>query len=326
MPIALVSPEPIRRRPGRWSELLEAADFEVVYPEGDATVDAAQLRRLLPLADVIMAGGETYSAELIGIARRAKIIARTGVGYDAVDLAAATSHGIPVTITPGTNHESVAEQALALLLAVMRRIALNDRIIRAGGWDRTLPKPLRGKTIGLVGFGRIGRAMVPRAVAFGLHVLAHDPAIPPDRRDDSSVEFVELDELLARADIVSLHLPVLDSTRKSFHRGTFEKMKPGAVLINTSRGGLVVESDLIDALESGRLSGAGLDVFDPEPPSPGNPLLQLPTVVGSPHVAGIDERSMLDMAELAARCMIEAFRGAPPRDCVVNPEVFDRPR
>ncbi len=325
MPTVLIGSGPLRNQPGRFRELLVQAGFETIDPPGDGTLTEADLRAQLPKVEAIVAGGEPITDELMAMSPRLKVIARTGVGYDAVDVAAATSRGIAVTITPGTNHDSVAEQAFALLLALTRRIALNDRIIREGGWDRTLPAPLRGKTLGLVGLGRIGRAMVPRALAFGMRVLAYDPlpSLPaPVATDD--FERVGFDELLSRSDVVSLHLPLLPTTRGLFNREMLGRMRAGSYLINTARGGIVVESDLHEALVSGHLAGAGLDVFEQEPPEPSEPLLQLPNVVSSPHVAGIDVRSMADMAEKAAWCIVELSQGRWPSDCIVNPEVQTR--
>lgn len=321
MPIAFVAPEPIRRQPGRYLEILQNAGFTVVFPEGEATVTDAQLRHYLADADVAMAGSEVYSADVLDLAPRLKAISRTGVGFDAVDVAAATERGVAVTITPGTNQESVAEQALGLLLGITRRIAINDRLIRSGGWERTLPLPLRGQTMGLVGMGRIGRAMVPRVAAFAMKIVAFDPIPPTEFENQFGVERVGFDELLAISDVVSLHLPVVQATRKLFNAATFSKMKPGAILLNTARGGLVDEEALIEVLRSGHLGGAALDVFDPEPPLSTNPLLQLPNVVSSPHVAGIDYRSMYDMADLAAKCMVEVYEGRWPFECMVNPEL-----
>jgi D-3-phosphoglycerate dehydrogenase / 2-oxoglutarate reductase len=269
----------------------------------------------------VMAGGERYSAEVLGAAPKVKIIARTGVGYDAIDVPAATARGVAVTIAPGTNQESVAEQAFALLLALKRRVALYDRVIRGGGWERDVVAPVRGLTLGLVGMGRIGRAMVPRALAFGMNVVAFDPIHDPDFDLKHGIQRRMFEEVLAGSDVLSLHLPATPETRHLINKATIAKMKPGAVLINTSRGSLVVESDLLEALESGQISGAGLDVFDPEPPLPSNPLLRHPNVVSSPHVAGIDAKSMEDMATLAARCMVEVSNGAWPVACMVNPEL-----
>jgi phosphoglycerate dehydrogenase-like enzyme len=250
------------------------------------------------------------------------VIARTGVGYDAVDVAAATARGIPVTITPGTNQESVAEQTFALLLALTRDVTFHDRSIRSGGWQRTLsPRPLRGRTIGLVGLGRIGRAVASKAIAFGMRVLACEPLGDPEADRRLGIERVGLDELLANSDIISLHLPLLESTRGLLDRAAFARMKPGSLLINTSRGGLIVEDDLIEALRSGQLAGAGLDVFDREPPAADNPLRSMPNVVATPHMGGIDTLAMGDMATMAARSIVDLFEGRWPAEAVVNPEV-----
>jgi D-3-phosphoglycerate dehydrogenase len=322
MPTVLIGAEPIRHQPGPYRTLLEGAGFSVLEPEHDGRLSESDLRRLLPLSDAIIAGGETISAEVINASPKLRAIARTGVGYDAVDVPAATARGIAVTITPGTNQESVAEQTFALLLALVRDVVIHDRAIRSGGWQRTLlPRPLRGRTIGLVGLGRIGRAVASRAVAFGMRVLACEPLGDPETDRRLGIERVGLDELLADSDIVSLHLPLLASTRGLFDRSAFARMKPGSLLINTSRGGLIVEDDLIDALRSGQLAGAGLDVFDREPPPADHPLRSLPNVVATPHMAGVDTLAMAEMARMAARCLVDLFQGRWPADCVVNPEV-----
>jgi D-3-phosphoglycerate dehydrogenase len=324
MPIAFIGPEPIRRQPGRYREILDAAGFELIYPEGDGTTTEAQLRELLPDADLVMAGSERYSAEILALAPRLKVIARTGVGYDAVDVPAATSRGIAVTIAPGTNQESVAEQAFGLLLALTRKIAYYDRAIRDGRWERDVVSPIRGKTLGLVGLGRIGRAMVPRALAFGMNVVAFDATGDEAFDLKHGLRRLMFEALLAEADVVSLHVPATPETRGLINRESLAKMKPGAILLNTARGPLVVEADLLDALNSGQIAGAGLDVFDPEPPKPENPLLRHPNVVSSPHVAGIDSKSMDDMATLAAECMVDVARGIWPIPCMVNPELAAR--
>jgi phosphoglycerate dehydrogenase-like enzyme len=255
------------------------------------------------------------------MAPKLRAIARTGVGYDAVDVAAATARKIPVIITPGTNQESVAEQAFALLLAVTRRIAANDALIRAGGWSRTLAMPIRGKTLGLVGLGRIGRAMASRGLAFGMNVVAYDPIADPATDARLGVTRVDFDELLAQADVVSLHLPLAPQTKGLINRETLSRMRPGSILLNTSRGGLVVEADLYQSLTLGHLAGAGLDVLNSEPPEPGNRLLTLSNVVISPHLGGIDTKSMADMAELAASCIATLKAGQWPTGCVVNHEL-----
>jgi D-3-phosphoglycerate dehydrogenase / 2-oxoglutarate reductase len=322
MPTVLIGSEPIRFQPGPYRTLLEGAGFSVLDPEVEGRLSEADLFRWLPLSDAIIAGGEAISAEVINASPKLRAIARTGVGYDAVDVPSASARGIAVTITPGTNHGSVAEQAFALLLALVKDVVIHDRGIRSGEWNRTLmPRPLRGQTIGLVGLGRIGRAVASRAVAFGMRVLASEPQGDPEFDRQLGIERVGLDELLAGSDIVSLHLPLSESTRGLFDRSAFARMKPGSLLINTSRGGLILESDLVEALRSGQLAGAGLDVFDREPPPADHPLFSMPNVVLTPHMAGVDTLAMGDMATMAARCVVDLFQGRWPADAVVNPEV-----
>jgi phosphoglycerate dehydrogenase-like enzyme len=318
MPTILIGPGPLRKQPGSFREILQSAGFCCIDPPGDHTLREEELRDGLPIADALLAGGERISAELLDLAPKLRVIARTGVGYDAIDVAAASARRIPVVITPGTNQGSVAEMTFALLLALSRNVVQNDRLIHAGGWSRKLVAPLRAKTLGLVGLGRIGRAVATRAIAFEMEVIAFDPVADDAFDRQHGVKRVGLEELLAESDIVSLHLPLTAETRGLINRETLARMKPGSYLINTSRGGLVVESDLRDSLISGHLAGAGLDVLNSEPPEPGNPLLGLPNVVLSPHLGGIDTKAMADMADLAASCIVSLYRGTWPDGCVVN--------
>lgn len=321
MPTVLITPEPLRNQPGSYREIFASAGFRCVDFQGEQLPSEASLCAIVPEVDAIVAGGEPLTAQVIAAAPRLRVIARTGVGYDAVDVAAATARSIAVAITPGTNQESVAEQAFALLLALTRSIVKNDRIIHQGGWDRTLVQPLRSKTLGLVGLGRIGRAMASRALAFGMRVIAYDPVADPDFDARHGIGRVPFEELLAASDVVSLHLPLTPQTRGLIDARALARMKPGSYLINTSRGGLIVEADLAASLAGGHLAGAGLDVLNAEPPDPSNPLLSVPNVVLSPHLGGIDVKSMADMAELAARCVVALYQGDWPADCVVNREI-----
>jgi D-3-phosphoglycerate dehydrogenase / 2-oxoglutarate reductase len=322
MPTVLIGAEPIRHQPGPFRTLLEAAGFQIVEPDFPSRLTEADLLELLPRCDAIVAGGETISSKVINAAPRLRAIARTGVGYDAVDVEAATARKIAVTITPGANQGAVAEQTFALLLGLVKDVVSHDREIRSGIWNRLiLPRPIRGRTLGLVGMGRIGRAVATRAVAFGMRVVAFEPVADLDFDAQYGIKRVGFDELLEQADVVSLHLPLVEANRGLFNASVFSKMKPGALLINTARGGLVVEADLFQALESGHLGGAGLDVFQNEPPEPDHPLWTLPNVVLTPHMAGVDESGMADMAEMAARCIVELSQGIWPTACVVNPEI-----
>src|SRR4051812_6567729 len=234
MPTVLIGPGPLRNRPGPFREVLQAAGFHCIDPPGDHTLTMPELDAALPEADAFIAGGERVTADQIARAPRLRVIARTGVGYDAVDVEAATARAIPVVITPGTNQESVAEQGFALLLALTRNVVHNHNTIRAGGWDRTLVQPLRGKTLGLVGLGRIGRAMATRALAFGMAVVAYAPlAADADFEARHGIRRLGLDELFGAADVLSLHTPLLPETRGLINRKTLAKMRPGSYLINT---------------------------------------------------------------------------------------------
>jgi D-3-phosphoglycerate dehydrogenase / 2-oxoglutarate reductase len=323
MPRVLIGPYLLRNQPGPFRQILTDAGFELIDPVGDFSLTAAQLRPHLPELDAMLAGGERMTPDLFAIAPRLRAIARTGVGYDLIDLAAASAHKVAVTITPGTNQDSVAEQTMALLLALLRRVIHNDRAIHSGGWDRTLVAPVRGQTLGLIGMGRIGRAVALRALAFKMRVVAFDTYLNAEFDVRHGIERLSLDELLTTSDLVSLHLPLTEATRGMVNKEFLARMRPGAYFINTSRGGLVVETDLRDALTSGQIAGAGLDVLNREPPEPGNPLLGLPNVVLSPHIAGTDTLSMRDMAELAARTIVDLQQNRWPDDCVVNSDLRD---
>jgi D-3-phosphoglycerate dehydrogenase len=323
MPRVLIGPYLLRNQPGRFREILADAGFELVDPVGDFSLTTAQLRPHLPEIDAMLAGGERITPDLFLIAPRLRAIARTGVGYDLIDLSAASRHKVAVTITPGTNQESVAEQTMALLLALARRIVPNDRAIHGGGWDRALVTPIRGMTLGLIGMGRIGRAVALRALAFRMRVVAFDTFIHAEFDERHGIDRLPLDALLASSDIVSLHLPLTDATRGMVNADFLGKMRNGSYLVNTSRGGLVVETDLRDALLSGLIAGAGLDVLNREPPEKGNPLLGLTNVILSPHIAGTDTLSMREMAELAATTIVELHQNRWPGDCVVNSELRD---
>ena len=252
---------------------------------------------------------------------RLKVIARVGVGYDTVDVAAATQRGVPVCIAPGTNQGSVAEHTFALLLALTRRLVAQHNAVVAGAWPRGTLLPARGRTLGLVGLGRIGKAVATRALAFEMRVIAHDPFPDTAWAEAHGVPLVTFEELLRQSDFLSLHMPALPETTRLINAKTLALMKPTAFLINTSRGAVVDEVDLHAALKEGRLAGAGLDVFDPEPLRADSPLRALDNVVLTPHAAGVDLSSRDDMARSAAEAIVSLSRGEWPAEKVVNPEV-----
>jgi phosphoglycerate dehydrogenase-like enzyme len=312
----------------RWVDMLLAEGFKVRvlgdrrFADG-ARSDMEEIETLRG-ASAVLAWGERYPAGVIESLPDLRVIARLGVGIDKVDVGAATDRGVVVTVTPTANREAVAEHALALILATAKSVIAGDRDVRAGRWSRSTQVPLRGRTLGIVGLGRIGRSLASRAQAMRMKVIASE--IVPDHgyMDEHGIELVDLDTLLRTADYVSLHCPLTDDTRGMINGDRLAMMKPDAVLVNTARGGIVVEADLVEALRSSTVGGAALDVFEQEPAGPHNPLFQLDNVILSPHVAGSDLLAVEDMGAEAAQCIIDLSRGVWPEDAVVNAELKGR--
>jgi phosphoglycerate dehydrogenase-like enzyme len=308
--------------------MLREAGFEI-RPQRDERMSrglsgAAEFSEALRGAAAILAWGERYTDEVLANCPDLRVIARRGVGYDRVDMAAASARGVVVAITPNANHEAVAEHTLALMLAVTKSIVLGDRDTRAGLWPRRRITPLRGSTLGIVGLGRIGRSTAERALAMRMRVIASDPYADPDYAARQGIERVSLDELLARADIVSVHCPLSDETRGMIDKDALAAMKPDAVLINTARGAIVVEEDLAEALASGQLAGAGIDAYETEPVGADNPLFGLDNVVVSAHIAGDDWLASRDMDIEAAQVVIDLYNSRWPEDAVLNKELKGR--
>ncbi len=325
MPTVLISAEPVVQKPARCPELFREAGFEIRYPQNNGLArslwnEEQTIEELRGCAGVI-AGGEIYSSRVLSTLPDLRVIARAGVGFDNVDIAAATAQRIPVTVTPTANHEAVAEHSLALLFATTRSIVQSDKQIRTGQWKRTLLQPMRRKTLGILGLGRIGRSVALRAIALGMKLIATEKYPDEQFVHAHNIDLVDFDELLARSDYLSLHCPLTDETRGMFNWKAFAKMKPGSVLINTARGQLVVESDLFKTLQTGNLSAAGLDVFEQEPPNQNNPLFELDNVVLSPHVAGVDEWSAEDMGFESTQSIIQLHRGQWPEGQVINDQL-----
>ena len=302
--------------------LLEQAGFTVAYPEDPTFTrglySAADTIRVLRPASAVIAGGEYFTPEILAGLPQLRVIARAGVGYDRVDVPAATNRKIAVTITPTANHEGVAEQAFALIFAFAKGLVVNDARTRSGQWALGTTQPVRGKTLGLLGLGRIGRSTAVRGRAMGMTVIATETYPDLEFARMQGVELVDLDTLLARSDYLSIHCPHNAQTDRMFNRAVFARMKRGSVLINTLRGRLVVEADLLETLQSGHLGGAGLDVFENEPAAADNPLFALKNVVVSPHLEGADRLSQDNMAIEAAECIIKLYRGEWPAGAVVN--------
>lgn len=301
-------------------EILKEGGFEVATVPSDVDLRKEPHRVVEQVQgyDAVIAGAELYTREVLEQLPDLKVISRYGVGYDAVDLAACDELGKVVTITPGVNHHSVAEQAFALIMGIARLSRSQDRAVRAGKWEWHLTPRVWGSTIGILGLGRIGQAVATRAIGMGMNVLAYDPFPNQKFADEHQIKLVGIDELLKQSDYVTLHLPVTPETRDFINPDTLAKMKPGSVLINTARGGLVDEDALIEALESGHLRAAGLDVYKKEPLPVDSPLIKLENVLLSCHTGGLDQESHRDAYAMAAQNIVRLHQGDWPAECVVN--------
>ncbi len=285
----------------------------------------ADLLAALPTAEaLIIRSASKIDAEAIAAADRLKLIARAGVGVDNVDLLAATERKIVVMNTPDGNTVSTAEHTFGLMLALARHIPQAHASLAAGKWDRKSfgGVELRGKTLGVVGFGRIGRAVAKRALAFEMTVIAYDPYIPADVAADLGVEMVSLDDIYTRSDFITLHTLLTDETRDMIRAETIARMKPGVRIVDAARGALINEADLAAAIKAGQVAGAALDVFQQEPPQENNPLIGLPGVVHTPHLAASTEDAQIVVAVEAAQLVRDALLKGEYKN-VVNPAALD---
>ena len=309
-------------RPAAFLAPLREAGFEVVMNDKDRLLTEDELIERLPGVVATIAGGEPYTERVFASAPQLRVVARFGVGYDRVDVAAATRHGVAVAMAFGTNHESVADYAFALTIGLALELLPHHGRVRGAGWGCGFHPGLWGRCMGIVGLGRIGKAMARRCRAFDMRLLAADPVADETFAAANGIELVALDDLLRRADFVSLHTPLAPETRHLIARRELALMRPTAFLVNTARGGLIDEIALHEALISGRLAGAGLDVFEAEPPE-GSPLLDLDNVLLAPHAAGMDEAAERLMGERCVASILAILRGQDPgAGYVLNPQVL----
>ena len=281
-----------------------------------------ELAPLLSDVDALIVRSETrVTASLLSAAPRLVVVGRAGVGVDNIDVSAATERGVYVVNAPLGNIVAAAEHTIALALALLRKIPEADRAIRAGEWTRSklIGRELRGKTLGLVGIGRVGSEVARRAAGFEMKVIAHDPFATEASARAAGATLVELDELFARADVISLHTPLTDKTRGLINAASLAKMKPTAVLINASRGEVVDAQALADALAAGTIAGAALDVFAPEPLAADSPLRSAPRTVLTPHIAGSTSEAQVNVAVDVVRQVLDILEGRPARYAVNAP-------
>ena len=308
-------------------KVLKAAGDSITYT-ADGQITREALLAAVPEADaLVIRSAHKIDAEVLHAAPKLKIIARAGVGVDNVDIPLATELGIVVVNTPDGNTISTAEHTFGLMLALARHIPQAHASMNVGKWDRKSFSgvELRGKTLGIVGFGRIGRAVARRALAFEMTVIAHDPYLTTDLAADLGVKLVSLDELFHTSDFITLHAMLTAENHEMINRESLARMKRGVRIIDAARGALINEADLAEALQSGQVAGAALDVYAEEPPKPDNPLLHLPNVVHTPHLAASTEDAQITVSVDAAKLVVDALLRDDVKN-VVNPAVLDKRR
>ena len=304
-------------------ELLRSAGCELIFPPKPGPLKADALIPVLTGVDAVLASLDDYSSSVLAMPALAplKIISRWGVGYDSIDISAATRHGIVVTYTPGVLDEAVADYTFALLLSLARRVHEAHAVMQRGEWKPAWGDDVGGKTLGIIGFGRIGKAVARRASGFNMRVLTHTHHPSPDT---TGVEFVSLEKLLAESDFVTLHAALTPVTRGMIGETQLRQMKRTAYLINTARGAMLDDAALIRALTEGWIAGAALDVFTTEPLPAQSPLRTTPNLLLSPHQSSYARGTGERLSLAAAQAIVDLMNGKRPQN-VLNPEVFGSP-
>ncbi len=283
------------------ADVLTAAGFEVVSRPG--LDEEALVAAVPPFHAILVRSAVKVTARVLAAAGNLKVVGRAGAGVDNIDVAAATARGILVMNVPGGNSVTAAEHTIALIFAAARRVPQAMASLRAGQWERSrfVGLELTGKTLGVVGYGAVGRIVADRALGLKMRVVAYDPLVPAFVMEGAGVRPArDLDDLLASSDVVSLHVPLNDETRNLLDREAIRRMKPGAVLVNCARGGLVDEAALVEALNDGHVAAAAIDVWSPEPPPADHALLLHPNVVATPHLGASTHEAQVRVAEAVA--------------------------
>lgn len=291
-------------------QMLLDAGFELICNDTGRKLDRDEQKAMIKDAFAVIAGTESYDDDMLSAAPKLKLIVRFGVGTDNFDLAAMKRRGIAVGVI--SNNNSVAEFTMALILGVLKNLRLFDDAVRQGKWSRFTMHELKDKTVGIVGFGRIGRRLAQLLRGFDVKILAYDPYMNDEAAAQLNVTPASLDVLLAESDVVSLHLPSTPQTHHLINRETIAKMKNSAYLVNTSRGVLIDEAALKEALEAGKLAGAALDVFEREPITKDLPLNELDNILLAPHVAALSVETNYNAGMTCAESVIRVYEGGAP--------------
>ena len=309
----------------RFGDVLKQHGFEVQVAEDPrfrfGKTSDEELVDLLSGASAVVAGATPYRSDVMNKLPDLRVIARTGVGFDKIDLDAATQNNILVTVTPNSNYDAVAEHAISFIFGIAKSLISVDKNTRLGKWPNNPTQPIRESTLGIVGLGRIGKSLAVRARAMNMRVIATEAMPDHDFIKKEMIELVSLESLLQKSDYISLHCPLTEKTRGLINKDTLSMVKTGTSIINTARGELIIEADMVSALKSGRIASSGLDVFEKEPTLNDNPLYQLDNVILSPHIAGSDHLSRKAMGIEAANCIINLNKGIWPDGCVVNAQL-----
>lgn len=312
------------------AEPIDAGGLEILRQQHEVVAlercSPQELLQMVPGFDaLVVRSGTEVTAEVIAAGRRLQVIGRAGVGVNNIDVDAATARGIVVVNVPDGNTIAATEQTFALLLALARHTAAAAASLQAGRWERQafVGTELRGKTLGIVGLGRIGQEVARRAQAFGMEVCGYDPFLPAERAEALGIHFLPMADLLARADVLTVHTPLTPQTRGLVGRAELARMRPSAFVLNCARGGIIDERALHEALAEGRLAGAALDVFEHEPPA-GNPLLALPNVVATPHLGASTREAQSASAAEVARSVCAVLAGGPVQSAVNLPALSER--
>jgi D-3-phosphoglycerate dehydrogenase len=298
--------------PGPHHQILEDAGFEIIRERGPLPE-----KRMLDLVgdiDAFLCGDDEITSKVIDRALpRLKVVSKYGIGLDKIDVEYLTDKGVPLTFCPGVNHTTVSEHTFALMLALFRKLVKEANHVAKGEWVRITGNEIMGKTLSIIGLGRIGKEVAIRANAFGMKVIGYDLYWDEDfARGNQIIRAKSIDEALEQGDVVSLHVNLSDETRELINRERLSKMKDGVVILNCARGEIIHTQDVIDALHAGKIGGYGTDVLDVEPPPPDHPMLNAPNTVITPHIGSRTFESVERQATMAARNLVLALRGETP--------------
>jgi len=308
----LITPRSFEHIKDKFLELLKDAEIEVVMNPYGRVIKEDEMVELIKDMDGIIVGIDPITKRVIDNASKLKVISKYGVGVDNIDLESAKERNIVVTNTPNANSNAVAELTVGLIISVLRNIPLSDRRVREKKWDRFIGYELYGKTLGVIGTGSIGKRVIKLLRGFDLNILCYDKFPDYEWAEKENVKYVNFDELLKRSDIITIHIPLTEETRHLISERELSLMKKTAVIINTSRGGIINERDLYKFLKEGKIYGAGLDVLEDEPPQ-NSPLIELDNVVITSHIGAHTQESIENMAFIAIDNLISVLKGKEPK-------------